>query len=174
MPVAPGGEADQLDPAAPERPGDVAAQLEIARVVILGEPVVADDPAGRDDVVGLAEVEPAQSGAEVQMGGAVLAGIILPRSGDIGGAVGDLVHLAAIFEQLSARQPVDCVEALLGLDEIVEAGRDVEGRCAAAEQSRSAALRPEPAVIAARERAGDVPGQPARGGGDQVQNLRLA
>ncbi|HEX8579454.1 MAG TPA: hypothetical protein VF655_07650 [Allosphingosinicella sp.] len=45
-----GGEADQLQTAAEERPGDVAADLVIAPVLLLTQPVVALNAADGKDV----------------------------------------------------------------------------------------------------------------------------
>ena len=49
--LAAGGEADELDRAAGERPGDVAAELEHRVAEVLDQVVVALRPAGGRDVV---------------------------------------------------------------------------------------------------------------------------
>ena len=149
----------------------------VAAVVILGQPVVADRPAGREDVVGLVEVEPGPLEPEVEMGGPIVAAIMLPGARDDRRCGRRYVlTLRRYLAQRSARQrrsarrnPPRSSDRLLRPAEALKLER------AAPKQRRDAAV----AARAARHRSAatlavERPGEPAGRGRDEVEHLRLA
>ena len=107
------GQGEQLDGAAGERAGDIAAKLEHACLVILDQIVVPLGVAGRNHMVVLLQKERARREAGVEVHRAVVAFFERPAAGEIGIMWMDVIELAAKLEHVAGHEILDDVGAFL-------------------------------------------------------------